>query len=396
MSLSIRLGLMLLCVPGLACAQHVGHVTAPVAKPPKPTIAVGAQFDRQGRLWLASVENQRLWVRVSADGGKQFSPPVQVNAAPEQIAADGENRPKIAVAADGTVLLSWTQALPQNYSGNIRFSRSVDGGKTFSAPITLNDDGRITSHRFDSLMTDGQGRVVVAWLDARDRDAAKKKASPYVGTSVYFTQSSDNGASFQPNRRLNEHNCECCRIAGSWSKEGPVVFWRNLYGTNTRDFAIAALDTGVVRRATDDEWQIDGCPHHGGGLATDPRGTLHLTWFTNGKTRQGLFYKRLAGGRDSTPLTFGNAAAQAGHSDVAVAGNQVVLTWREFNGNAYTAMAMRSDDGGQNWSAPIQLAQAAGAADYPLPVSDGKRVLVVWNTMAEGVRVMPVESGVEK
>jgi hypothetical protein len=263
-------------------------------------------------------------------------------------------------------------------------------------PITLNDDGRITSHRFDSLAIDGKGRVALAWLDARDRDAAQDKGGAYAGVSVYTAQSQDDGAHFSANRRLTEHTCECCRVAASWSDDGPVVFWRNLYGTHTRDFAFAKLDDGKVHRATDDDWQIDACPHHGGDIAADGRGALHLVWFTNGKTRQGLFYRRIAGTNESVPMAFGNSAAQAGHPGVAAAGDRVVITWREFNGRAYVAYAQRSDDGGATWHAPMRLAEAAGIADYPLPLIDGKRALVVWNAAAEGLRVLPVESGSSK
>lgn len=310
---------------------------------------------------------------------------------PEAISAEGENRPKIAVAADGAVLLTWTQALSRNYSGNIRFARSADGGKTFTAPMTLNDDGRITSHRFDSLAIDGKGRVAVAWLDARERDAVKEKGGAFSGVSVYTAQSSDNGARFGANRRLADHACECCRTAMVWTDAGPVAFWRNLFGKNTRDFAIANLDTGVVRRATHDEWQIDACPHHGGGIAVDGRGVLHLTWFTSGKIRSGLFYQRLEGDTESPPMGLGNPSAQAGHSSVAAAGSMVVLAWREFDGRTHVAQAMRSDDGGASWHGPIRVAEAAGAADYPLPLTDGKRALVVWNAVAEGLRVLPFE-----
>lgn len=395
---------VLLIAPMLAFAQHHGAVQQEASlarpdaksKPAKPMIAVGAALDAQGRLWLARVENQLLFVAYSEDGGARFSVPVRVTSEPETISAEGENRPKIAVTADGVVLLTWTQALPQNYSGNIRFARSVDGGKTFTAPITLNDDGRIASHRFDSLAIDGKGRVAVAWLDARDRDAAKEKGGAFSGVSVYTAQSNDNGARFGVNRRLAEHSCECCRTAMTWTAAGPVALWRNLFGTNTRDFAIASLDNGAVRRATHDEWQIDACPHHGGGIAVDGRGVLHLTWFTNGKARQGLFYKQLDGETESRPMALGNPAAQAGHSSVAAAGSMVILAWREFDGRAYVAQAMRSDDGGASWSAPIRLAEAAGAADYPLPLTDGKRALVVWNAAAEGLRVLPVEPGVKQ
>ncbi|MDT8364483.1 MAG: sialidase family protein [Nitrosomonas sp.] len=140
----------------------------------KPAMAVGTTFDHHDRLWLARVENQRLLVSWSDDLGKHFSPAIIVTPKAENIAADGENRPKIAVADNGTILVTWTQLLSERYAGNIRFSRSTDNGKTFSAPITLNDDGRIVSHRFESLLTDGRGNVMVVWIDARDREIARE------------------------------------------------------------------------------------------------------------------------------------------------------------------------------------------------------------------------------
>lgn len=394
MRLRKTLSIVLLLAACVAFAQQSAPTAVTqTAKHAKAVIAVGAALDAQHRLWLAWVENRHLFVTYSADGGARFSTPVQVTREQENISAEGENRPKIAVAADGAVLLTWTQALPQNYTGNIRFARSMDGGKSFSTPMTLNDDGRITSHRFDSLAIDGKGRVAVAWLDARDRDTAKAEGGAFSGVSVYTAQSNDNGAHFSANRRLAQHTCECCRTALTWTAAGPVLLWRNLYGTNTRDFALANLDGGIVRRATDDEWQIDACPHHGAGLAVDGRGALHIVWFTNGNTRQGLFYKRIAGATETLPMPFGDSAAQAGHAGIAAAGNVILIVWREFNGSAYVARALRSDDGGASWSAPMRLSEATGAADYPLPLIDGKQALVVWNVAGEGVRVLRVASG---
>src|SRR5574340_684433 len=304
---------MLGCHP--AAAMEHQHDATPQAR---PTLAVGAALDDRGRVWLAKVENRRLWVARSDDGGRHFSQPVAVSSEPEEIAADGENRPKIAVARDGTVLLTWTQSLPQKYAGNIRFARSTDGGRTFSSPTTLNDDGRTTSHRFDSLAIDGTGRVAVLWLDARDRDAAREKGGAFSGVSAYVAQSIDNGAHFSANRKLTEHTCECCRTALAWTPDGPVALWRNLYGPHTRDFALAPLDSGQLQRLADDEWNIDACPHHGGGIATGGDGTLHAVWYTQGKNRQGLFYRQIQGDRMSVPMAFGNPRAQAGHATVAV------------------------------------------------------------------------------
>lgn len=387
--------ILLLSIPATALADHgdpaAENQYSAKPRPSKTTLAVGVTLDGDGRLWLAKVENQRLLVSRSDDDGKSFSTPVVVTPEAENISADGENRPKIAVARDGTVLLSWTQTLPQRYSGNIRFARSTDSGQSFSTPITLNDDDRITSHRFDALAIDGAGRVAVAWLDARDRDAAKEQGGRFSGLSMYTVQSADNGASFGANHKFHERTCECCRIALTWTQTGPVVFWRNIFGVNTRDFAIAHLDQGGVRRATDDDWQIDACPHNGGSIAADGQGRLHLTWSTNGNKRQGLFYKHIDGDWESQPMAIGNPATQASHAAAVAAGDTVILTWREFDGSAYSVQMMHSKDGGGSWGEPQRLMNTTGAADYPVPLINGKQVLVVWNTAAEGLRILSFE-----
>ena len=362
-----------------------------VHKHEKPTLAVGATLDENGRLWLAKVENQRVLVSWSDDEGSTFSAPVSVTPEPETILADGENRPTIAVARDGTVLLTWVQSLPQKYSGNVRFARSTDAGKSFSDPITLNDDGRITSHSFAKTAIDGMGRVVVAWLDGRDRDAAKATGEQFKGLSLYTAQSSDNGKTFGPNRRLQVNTCECCRIGLAWGSDGPVVLWRHIFGSNTRDFAVENLDKGGIRRATDDEWQIDACPHNGGSIAIGHHGRLHLAWPTDGTVRQGLFYKYIDEGWDSPPLRIGNPSVQANHASVAALDRTVLLTWREFDGNAYSVKLMHSADAGSTWSESIPLMESAGGSDYPIPLVDAKKVLVVWNTAKDGLRILRME-----
>lgn len=377
-------GMFLALAAGAALAQEHAHA---------PPLAVGAALDAQGRLWLARVEDRRLVVSRSEDGGASFGSPAVVTPQPEAVTADAENRPKIAVGADGAVHLTWTQNLGQKMTGHIRYARSLDSGQTFSAPIVLNDDRQVISHRFDALAIDGQGGVAAVWLDARARDGKAPKGSPQTQVGIYAAVSRDGGASFGPNRKVADHSCQCCRTGLTWTREGPMAFWRHVFGKNIRDFAIAGLDGGPVQRVTDDEWEIDGCPHHGGNIAADGRGNLHIVWFTNGKKRQGIFYRRIAeNGRGGMgePMPLGDSARQAGHPDVAAHGDRVLVSWREFDGKHLSAWAMRSEDAGASWGAPQRLAETAQAADYALPLVDARQALVVWNTAAEGLRVLPV------
>ncbi len=372
---------------------HTGHEAMPEKGRP---LGVSVAFDARGRLWLARVVGQHLFVSVSDDLGKHFSEPVRVNAAPVTIPAERENRPKIAIGADGSVHVSYTQSLPGQHLGYIRYSHSTDGGNTFSAPVTVNRDTEIIGHQFDTLLLDGEDRPVLAWIDQRERTVAAQRGEKYVGTAIYYAVASGNGVGFTSDRKLADHSCECCRIALARDNDGvPVAFWRHVFDGNVRDFALARLDgKNILRRASDDGWVIEACPHHGGAFAIDTQGRYHLAWFSNAPDAQGLFYRFSAdrGASFSPPRAFGDNEAQAGHPVVLAVGGAVYLAWREFDGKRTNVMAMRSADGGTSWSASHRVADTADAADYPLLVARGEQPFLVWNTASSGLRLVDLST----
>lgn len=356
-----------------------------VARP----LAAAASFDAQGRLWAAWVESGQLRVAQS-DDGQHFTWPVLVNPAPEAIAAEGESRPQLAVAKDGTVHAVWSVVLAKPYTGHVRYSRSTDGGRSFSAPVTVNDDRAEISHRFPALLIDGK-HVLIAWLDARDRQAALNAGEKFAGASLYVAESRDGGASFAGNRRVAMHSCECCRLALAWRQGEPLAFWRQVFDGNARDLAVARLTEPVsITRASDDDWRIDGCPHHGGALAADARGALHMVWFTQGRTRKGLFYRRYDGQAFSAPYPFGNDEAQAGHPSVLASGHTVTVAWLEFDGRANRIWVMQSHDGGRHWARARAVASSEGVVDYPILLARRGQPWLVWHSEREGLRAMAI------
>ena len=73
------------------------------------------------------------------------------------------------------------------------------------------------------------------------------------------------------------------------------VSWRKVFEGSLRDIVVARSDDGgrsfgVPRRVHEDGWVLDGCPHAGPSLAVDPRGTLHVAWYTGLEDGPGLFY----------------------------------------------------------------------------------------------------------
>jgi len=64
--------------------------------------------------------------------------------------------------------------------------------------------------------------------------------------------------------------------------------------------------------------------------------------------------------------------------------------WKEFDGKQTVIRAQQSRDAGRTFANPVTLAASASASDHPLLVSDGMRVLLSWNSTAEGHRLVPL------
>jgi hypothetical protein len=392
---AMRVAVATLCM-GVATAMaqpsmHEGHHHGQ-ASAARPDLGASATFDAQGILWAAYKQGGQVMIRRSGDAGRSWSDAQPVNAAPEAVSADGDARPKVAAGARGEIYVTWTQPLAKPYTGNIRFARSLDGGRTFAEPVTVHTDRREITHRFDAIAVNAEGQVFIAWIDKRDLVDSGQKPGTYRGAALYYAVSDDSGATFRGDFRAAEHICECCRIALSPQADGSVLaFWRHVFDPNVRDHAIARLGadgrTTDMRRATFDDWQVDACPHHGPSLALDAQGTVHAVWFTGAPGKEGVYYGRLGANAVEGQRRIGGDAAE--HADIAAGGQRVALAWREFDGTRSNLRAMRSDDAGRTWR-ETTLGASEGASDHPKIVARGGDFFVFWNRRDHPLEVIPL------
>lgn len=366
----------------------------------EPAVAASAAFGPNGRLWVVSTKGGHVLLRHSDDLGRTLSAPVVVNTQAESILTMGEDRPKIALGKKGEVYVSWTQSLPKPYTGYVLFARSVDGGRHFSKPIRVHRDDAEITHRLDSLAVDAKGRVLVAWIDRRDAEAAKSGKKDYLGTAVYYAWSDDGGASFGSERKLADHSCECCRIALSRApNDGVAIFWRSVFPGDIRDHSYAVLRGGSVTakpmRATYTQWQVDACPHQGPGLAVGTDGTRHAVWFSAKGNEPTIWYGQLEPGQPPRHL-LAVARLGAAHADVAVAGRQVWIVWNQVDAEGLKLMLRESADGGVHFDAAREIARTDSAAGSPqLLLRDGHSAYVAWDT-ASGFRLVPTTLRVQR
>nr|WP_175233013.1 sialidase family protein [Paraburkholderia humisilvae] len=385
-----------------AASAHVTHMGVS-GNAAKVRLATGAAFDANHRLWIAWVEGKHVVVAHSDNRGQTLSAPVVVNAMPEPIYTSAENRPKIAASPDShTIYVTWSMPLDQPYTGMVRFSRSTDGGATWTVPVTVHHDRRPITHRFDSLIVDGRGRVFVAWIDKRDMVVEKRNGKPYDGAAVYYAVSTDGGQSFARERKITDHTCECCRIALALDHGGHVqAMWRNVFPGQIRDHALAVLPADsdqiiVPERATFSNWHVEACPEHGPALAITRDGVRHMAWFGVVHGRADAYYSRLSADGSSIGLPWafgvtGKPDEQASHAALLENGGTLWLAWKDFDGDSVRVLVRHSDDKGQHWSSPRMLARTAGGADNPQLLKDAGRVYLSWRTQGEGYMLLPAD-----
>jgi hypothetical protein len=314
-------------------------------------------FAADGTLWLAWMAGGKISVASSKDAGRSLSDPVQVT--------------KVLTA------------------------KSADGGKTFAEPkpITSNNE----SQRFVALGLDADGSVFAAWIDKRNRVPAKQEGRKYEGAGLFFASSKDGGAVYTEAQLATDNTCECCRLGLAFAGPGrPVVVFRNIFEGGVRDHAVMTFANpsapGEVRRVSKDDWQISACPHHGPSISISAAGAYHVTWYTNGKARKGLFYARSEdeGRTFSEPVAIGRADRNPTRPYVLAGPRGTTMVWKDFDGEKTTVNAMTSHDDGKSWSKPVAIATTTDTSDHPLLVSDGHKTYLSWMTKADGYRLLAI------
>lgn len=132
--------------------------------------------------------NSELFIADSSDGGRTFSRNRKVGAE-----ACPCCKTALAVAADGTVYISWRHVLPGNFR-HIAVTSSSDAGATFSKPVIVSDDKWMLQGcpvSGPSLAAEG-GVLKVLWYAAGEGNAP----------GLYVAESKDKGQSFSPRQLL--------------------------------------------------------------------------------------------------------------------------------------------------------------------------------------------------
>ena len=390
---------------------------APVAAPAVPVAATGAPRPYVRHDWplpTAGGHAAQPDLAVAADGRLLLSwiePQVQGHALklattdaagawqPTQAIAAGTNwfvnwadTPHIAVTDDGALWAHWLQKSAQaTYAYDVALVRSGDGGKTWSPPTLVNDDGTATEHGFVSLWPASRDALGIAWLDGRNTAAdAHGGHAGHAGAMSLRTATVDARLQRGHERELDTMTCDCCQTDAAMTARGPLLVYRDRTPAEIRDIAVRHLDnpddTGRIVHA--DQWTMPACPVNGPAVAARDRVAV-VAWYTAAHDMPTL---KMAGSTDAgvtfaAPVVLDQGARVQGRVDVALADDAAWLLWmREGPGGQSLQLARYAPDLSRELQR-IEVATLVGrgrATGFPQLALSGGRVHVVWTDVVDG------------
>lgn len=254
----------------------------PVELTPRGTIAGAKQPQAVvvggDKVHVTFAGGESVYLVSSTDGGKSFDSPRRVDEIPGLMA--GMHRgPRIA-ADDRAIVMS---AIGSK-EGNLLAWRSVDGGKSWEGPSTVNDEPKPCREGLHAMAMGPRGQIACVWLDLRQKK-----------TELYCAVSTDGGATWGENRLAYRSPdgfiCECCHPSAAYDSSGTLfVMWRNQIAGNRDLYLASSRDDGKTfspgSKLGTGTWKKDACPMDGGALAVASPGKTVTIW----RRDQEVFY----------------------------------------------------------------------------------------------------------
>jgi len=360
------------------------------------------KLDRSGNIyiaWISGVDmngNGPISMAVSTDGGMTFTN--QSVCADANCNSNFQRTAQFVIDTKNNIHLVW-MGNRVNSQPDIWYTRSIDQGKTWTKPITIDDAGDSSkfAQDFPSIACDSSDNIYVAFLDSRM--VQQKLAST---PQLYFSRSTDGGITWSVNKRADVPpggvggTCECCTESMAATADGHIYIVYRSDINNLRDIWLErSYDKGMTfqpaLKVVSADWNIDACPVSGPHITLDDAEGAHIVWRDqrDDSTNVHLYYAHVANASTVTPINtaFDVAGSQLpNYPDIALYdhGNYRVIAYETFNdGIRYILTNGTTPIGKAN--RPIQANGSSGKSFANVRfAADGTRYLCWQDNISDG------------
>ncbi|HTD24707.1 MAG TPA: sialidase family protein [Terriglobales bacterium] len=346
--------------------------STPINLSNNPSGAIGPSLalDASGNIYVAwsGVANfangaTAIFFTRSTDGGSTFSTPVNVSGPQPAVGASGQS---MILDSGGNVYLVWSGSFDNNSLtyGPVFFSLSSDGGATFSPPVQVSNDQTQRAQ----VAVDASGNIDVVWYESVNGGGGHDP--------VFFSQSSDRGATFSTPITVSGDTFFPPEQQMTVDSQGNIYVVENLDPTQNgvdRDVWLAySSDGGTTFSMTNISNNPGSNGPTQGQIALDSAGNVNVVWVE--PTQLQIFYRRSTdgGATFSDPVNVSNDSFGYIENPQIIAdpGGNINVVWDQNTGQFFDILFSRSSDGGSTFSSPQNISHDQGNSVTPVMAVD--------------------------
>jgi hypothetical protein len=346
----VLLGLSLLCVTAQA---QVFSTPKNVSNNSHYSFTPQVAVDATGNINVVweddTANNSNILFSRSTNGGATFSAPKNLSNT-----SGWSLNPRISVDSQGGIDVVWVSNAPGNQ--DIFFSRSTDGGGTFSTPRNLSNDAPTSGS--PQIAVDASGNISVVW------------ESDDITFGVLFSHSTDGGATFSKPVNLATNSGGSFGPQLVVAVDGSIsVVWEDDFNFQSDISFSRSTDRGATFSAPKNLSSNSG-NSFSAQIAVDLKGNIYVSWVDNTPGNYAILFSRSAdqGATFPSVKNLSNSPGDSSNPRIALDANgSVYVVWQgnippAFNKDIFFA---RSSDLGANFSVAANLSNNAGNSTNP-------------------------------
>ena len=298
----------------------------------------------------------------STDGGATFSSPANLS----NVTGDS-SYPKIA-SSGNNIYVTWSYTTT-NKDYDVLFSKSNDGGLTFSVPVN------ISNNLGDSglpQMSVSDNNVYVTWEN-----------NGLGNFEVFVAKSNDNGNTFAAPVNISNDAAPSGAPQIASSGKNVYVSWMDRTPGNYDIFVAKSNDAGATFSAP---VNVSNTPKDSGYQQMTLSGNnIYVVWTEtmSAKNYDVFFAKSTDGGSTfDAPVNISQNDGASGWA-IVTAPNNIYVTWQDNTPGNYDIFVAKSTDGGMTFDTPINVSNTAADSAFQQIVATKDTVYLVWHDGAQ-------------